>query len=374
MTTSPGRPQRAAAAAAAVAAKGAPFAFVQAVLAAYRLRGLDPAQALARARMAPAASGQWPSHVPAAQFERLCFAAMQELDDEAPGWFRRRLPWGSYGMLARASHGAPTLGVALARWCRHHGLLTDDVRLRLHAPASAAAPAVAEITITEAVPLPPALREFALLSLLRNVHGLACWWIDSGIALQAAAFPFAAPPHAAAYASLFPGPLRFGAPQAALRFDARYLAQPLRRDAAALDAMLRRALPLMVWPWQRDRLLALHVRQRLRANPALTAEALAAGLHLSVRSLHRQLAAEGTRLQTLKDQVRLARAQELLLRSAQPMRHIAHKLGFANDKSFLRAFRQWTGHTPEQYRQQAHLRTPTPADTSAGHIKKDSDC
>ena len=28
---------------------------------------------------------------------------MQELDDEALGWFNRRLPWGSYGMLARAS-------------------------------------------------------------------------------------------------------------------------------------------------------------------------------------------------------------------------------------------------------------------------------
>ena len=34
---------------------------------------------------------------------------------------------------------------------------------------------------------------------LRNIHGLACWYIDSRIALQDARFPFAPPPHADAY-------------------------------------------------------------------------------------------------------------------------------------------------------------------------------
>ncbi len=57
---------------------------------------------------------------------------MRELDDEALGWFSRRLPWGSYGMLARASISSPHLGLAMARWCRHHNLLTDDIALQLH--------------------------------------------------------------------------------------------------------------------------------------------------------------------------------------------------------------------------------------------------
>ena len=48
-----------------------------------------------------------------------------------PGRLLARLPWGSYGMLARASLTSPDLGVALKRWCRHHGLLTDDIRLAL---------------------------------------------------------------------------------------------------------------------------------------------------------------------------------------------------------------------------------------------------
>ena len=50
-------------------------------------------------------------------------------DDEALGAYERRLPWGSHGMLARASISAPTLELALRRWCRHHGLLTRSLSL-----------------------------------------------------------------------------------------------------------------------------------------------------------------------------------------------------------------------------------------------------
>ncbi|HOP90203.1 MAG TPA: AraC family transcriptional regulator ligand-binding domain-containing protein, partial [Ottowia sp.] len=80
-----------------------PIAFVRAITGAYAARGLDPSAALQKARIAPADLARSRARVTAVQFERLCAAAMQELDDEAPGWFSRRLPWGSYGMLARAS-------------------------------------------------------------------------------------------------------------------------------------------------------------------------------------------------------------------------------------------------------------------------------
>jgi AraC-like DNA-binding protein len=286
--------------------------------------------------------------VSALQFERLCAAAMHELDDEAPGWFSRRLPWGSYGLLARASISAPTLGVALTRWCRHHALLTDDVTLAL-----GQADGQARVDITEHRAL-GALREFALLSLLRNLHGLACWLVDSHIALQGAQFPFAAPPHADIYPPLFPGPVRFGAPRAGLQFDAHYLQLPLRQGGAALDQMLRRALPILVWPYRRDRLLSRRVRRLLLQPHAVhTADTLAARLGLSPRSLHRQLRAEGTSLQALKDEVRRERASDLLLRTQLPIARVARAAGFASDKSFARAFRQWTGHTPQAHRQRA---------------------
>ena len=323
-----------------------PIAFVRAITGAYAARGLDPSAALQKARIAPADLARSRARVTAVQFERLCAAAMQELDDEAPGWFSRPLPWGSYGMLARASISAPTLGVALARWCRHHGLLTDDVTLTL-----GQAGGQARVEIAEHRDL-GALREFALLSLLRNLHGLACWLVDSHIALQGAQFPLPAPPHADMYTRLFPGPVQFGAPRAGLQFDAHYLQLPLRRDGAALDQMLRRALPILVWPYRRDRLLSRRVRRLLQQpHAAHTAETLATPLGLSARSLHRQLQGEGTSLQALKDEVRRERASDLLLRTQWPIARVARAAGFTSDKSFARAFRQWTGHTPQTHRQ-----------------------
>ena len=342
-----------------------PGAFVGAILHAYAQRGLAPDGALLKAQIKPFDVADPQHRVTAQQFERLCAAAMQELDDEAPGWFSRRLPWGSYGMLARASTGAPALGVALRRWCRHHGLLTDDVTLALRVAGGEARIEVAEHRGV------PELREFALLSLLRNLHGLACWWIDAPIALHGVQFPFGAPPHADVYARLFASPVRFGAPQAALHFDASVLNLPLRRDAAALDQMLRRALPIMVWPYRREASLSRRVRQLLqRPQAAHTAQTLAAQLALSTRTLHRQLRDEGTSLQALKDEVRRARAADLLLRTRQPLARVARAVGFQNDKSFIRAFRHWTGRTPEQFRAQSG-KTPDPRLGEAGHPARD---
>jgi AraC-like DNA-binding protein len=334
------------------------MAFVRAIALAYARRGMSPLGALAQAQIAPDALHEADARITAWQMERISDAAMQELDDEALGWFGRRLPWGSYGMLARASISAPNLRVALARWCRHHGLLADDIALHLASDGG-----TAELAITEARDL-GALREFCLVSVLRNAHGLACWLVDSRIPLLGADFAFPAPPHADAYAVLFRGPATFGAARTAIRFDARYLGLPLRRDEPALRQMLQHALPLTVLQYRRDRLLVQRVRQLLGApaagHPAHalaqhSAESLAAQLHVSPRTLHRQLKEEGATLQALKDEVRRARAVELLQRSDRPIKQVAEAAGFLNEKSFIRAFRGWTGRSPAEFRRAVRL-------------------
>lgn len=325
-----------------------PIAFVRAICLAYSQRGMPPAAALARAQIAPALVQQDGAHITAGQMEWLSEAAMRELDDEALGWFSRRLPWGSYGMLARASLGAPDLGRAMKRWCRHHGLLTDDIALTL-----TDADGVATLALEERRDL-GALREFCLVSVLRNAHGLACWFMASRLPLLAAHFPFARPAHGEVYPVLFRGGQQhFGDGPARLCFDARYLAQPLRRDEAAMNQMLKRALPLTVRQYHRDRLLVERVRQALQHQPhaSHSAEALAGLLHVSARTLHRQLKEEGATLQMLKDEVRRQVATEALLRTDRPIKQVAQAAGFRNEKSFSRAFRTWTGLGPAEFRQ-----------------------
>jgi AraC-like DNA-binding protein len=323
-----------------------PIAFIKAMVDAYALRGLDPTEALQKAQITPKLLQQSDARVTALQMEWMSEAAMRELDDEALGWFRRRLPWGSYGMLARASLTAPTLGVALSRWCRHHNLLTDDIALALSQSEG-----LAHIELHEQHDL-KGLREFCTVSVLRNALGVACWLTDSRIPLAATELHFAPPPHVESYQVLFDGPSHFHAPHSRLSFDAGYLQLPLRRDEAALQRMLQRALLLTVRPYRRDRLLVEKVRQTLAEHPehSRNADDLAAWLNLSPRTLHRQLKEEGAHLQALKDSVRQQRARELLLRTSKPLKQIAAEVGFHNEKSFMRAFKGWTGRTPEEFR------------------------
>jgi AraC-like DNA-binding protein len=328
-----------------------PMAFVRCIVLAFERRGMDPAPTLAAAQITPAELCDPLARITALQMETVSAAAMQALDDEALGWFGRRLPWGSYGMLCRASTGAATLGLALKRWCRHHRLLTEDVLLGLEMVQGRGEDA-ARLSISEHRALGE-LREFCLVTLLRYVHGYACWAVDSRIPLLEATFPFPAPAHADAYAHMFPGPVRFEAGPAGFSFDARYLDLPLRRDEAALNGMLKRALPLTVRQYRRDRLLAQRVRERLRQQPGANADEVARALFLSTRSLHRQLQEEATSLQALKDAVRRDIAVELLLRSSRPVKQIALAAGFDNEKSFTRAFKGWTGESPAALRQRA---------------------
>jgi len=361
-----------------------PMAFARAIVSAYRRYAKDPTNALKQAQIAPDQLAKPDSRITARQMETLSGTAMQELDDEALGWFSRRLPWGSYGMLARASISAPTLGIAITRWCRHHGLIAPDIALALDVAGDVATIRITEHAEhdppggwvagdsaqvkeepakragdTEQNPLPPslpaAMREFCLVSVLRNIHGLACWWVDSRIPLQAADFPFATPPHASAYSVLFSGKSRFQQAQAAIVFDASYLALPLRRDEKALQQMLQHALPLTVLQYRRDRLLVQRVRQSLATHAQQThsAEALSALLNVSPRTLHRQLKEEGATLQGLKDEVRQTRATELLHRTVRPIKQVAQASGFLNEKSFIRAFKGWTGLSPAEFRKKS---------------------
>jgi AraC-like DNA-binding protein len=107
-----------------------------------------------------------------------------------------------------------------------------------------------------------------------------------------------------------------------------------------------------VLQYRRDRLLVQRVRQALAAHPADTHSAadLAARLHVSPRTLHRQLKDEGASLQALKDEVRQSSARALLLRTTRPVKQVAEAAGFQNEKSFIRAFKGWTGQSPAAFR------------------------
>lgn len=84
-----------------------------------------------------------------------------------------------------------------------------------------------------------------------------------------------------------------------------------------------------------------------------TLATLARALHMSPRTLQRRLAADGSSLRTLADEVRRARAIALI-ESGHSIAEIAWLLGLSDPSVLHRVFRRWTGMTPDAYRRKLH--------------------
>lgn len=81
-----------------------------------------------------------------------------------------------------------------------------------------------------------------------------------------------------------------------------------------------------------------------------TLDGVAKPLHMSGRTLQRRLRSEGLRYQGVLDATREALARGYLATSPLPVDEIAFLLGYDDPASFYRAFRTWTGTTPERLR------------------------
>jgi AraC-like DNA-binding protein len=73
-------------------------------------------------------------------------------------------------------------------------------------------------------------------------------------------------------------------------------------------------------------------------------------MHMSRATLQRQLAAEGSNLQRIKDGLRRDLAIARLSTSDTGLAGIAAELGFSDSGAFQRAFKQWTGKACGEYR------------------------
>lgn len=117
----------------------------------------------------------------------------------------------------------------------------------------------------------------------------------------------------------------------------------LRTRLAALDASVR---------------MGQRVRSALlEALPSglVAMDAVARKLAVSRRTLQRHLASEGQSYVKLLQETRQALAQHYLEKTALTAAEISFLLGFEEPNSFYRAFRGWTGETPQAVRTRARL-------------------
>lgn len=119
--------------------------------------------------------------------------------------------------------------------------------------------------------------------------------------------------------------------------------------AAMVERQLGEALRQLVGT---GRGLTVAVRDRLLRDSGVvpTMAEVAGELHITVRTLRRQLAAEGATFRGLLNTVRESKAAELL-RGGATVEEVARLLGYAETANFTHAFTRWRGMSPRAFRQ-----------------------
>lgn len=165
-------------------------------------------------------------------------------------------------------------------------------------------------------------------------------------------FGYPEPPHARRYADYLDAHLHFGRPATRVLFARADLESPnafadaeVYEQAITLcERMQARLAGRESWREKVLGLLLQHPGQIWRI------QEVAVALHVSVRSLTRHLAQEGSSYQQLLDQELCRQALLHLSLPGQTVAAVASMLGYQDVSSFRRAFRRWRGVAPQDWR------------------------
>jgi AraC-like DNA-binding protein len=162
-------------------------------------------------------------------------------------------------------------------------------------------------------------------------------------------------PHGlSAFERAFRAPLRFAAEENVLWFDRETFEKKLEGANSELarqnDEVVLRYLAHFDRQNLRTRVHAALVSLLPLGEPG--ADKVAEALHMSPRNLQRKLADEGCSYKELLNVTRRDLALSYLRDPSYSLTEITYLLGFADSRSFNRAFQRWTGQAPSAYRKQ----------------------
>jgi AraC-like DNA-binding protein len=172
-----------------------------------------------------------------------------------------------------------------------------------------------------------------------------------GFAALQVKFSYSCPQSAAAHTRLFRCDLAFDADLSGVVINAASLARPLEGS----DAMLRNQLEMAIREAEDSGPMTFGERlegalPQLVLSGDATAEAICRQFAISERTLRRRLAAENKNLQQFVNQTKYELARQLLSNTNLSVSNIAAALHYADPNVFSRAFRNWAGASPRQWR------------------------
>lgn len=262
----------------------------------------------------------------------------------------RRITFGLHGTLGYALEHCRTVDHALRLCSRYFAIITPASILAYRRTR-----AIATVRYYPTVAMPR-----TALTTLSEMEAVSFHLLMSSAASAAPppyeiSLPMRRPAHAARYQELLPARVRFVAdalPEVRIRIPSKYMDTPLRSGdpalVAGLESRLERTLPRPRATESYGEWARMMLTEAESCQPTL--EELADLLRMPPHTLARRLAAEGRGFRELSNEVRMARARELLRRTSEPVARIAGRLGYGHLSNFTSAFRAHCGASPSEYR------------------------
>ena len=171
--------------------------------------------------------------------------------------------------------------------------------------------------------------------------------------------PYATPGDTSAFKEIFGSNVRFNAEKASLSVPKALTIKPLPTSNPTLRALYDAECARLLADLSDNASCAertLAALDKLEGQyPGL--DQMASLLHLSTRTYRRRLQYESTSFQALLDSTRCKHAKQLLRHPELSVDSVAQRLGFSDVSNFRRAFVQWTGESPSQWRKNQRATT-----------------
>lgn len=323
--------------------------FIRAPLSQAEALGIDVPALLQELEISPDVFEQANTLVHSHQYVRLIQRVWELSDDEYWGLSGVRCKPGHFALMVRYVLQFDTLQAVLSECCRFYNTTREEWAFSLDVGPEKTALNIDINTDFEAID--PYLVEFMLVCM----HRFICWFSDTRIPLLETRFSYPEPRHCKSYQDLFPGKRSFSTPNNAIIFPTQHLSLPIVRDWAEVRVFLQEApAGLMIMP-SGDSSYSARIKSILldtlgKHSTVPDFDRVAEQLSISSQTLRRKLKSESTSYQQIKDTVRRDIAIDKLVRERSSITEIGLQLGFVESSSFTRAFKQWTGVSPAEYR------------------------
>ena len=162
------------------------------------------------------------------------------------------------------------------------------------------------------------------------------------------------------YQTLFGGNITFNQPFTAIIFDTSYLNSEITHYDDTVHDQFKAEARLQLSNLTKHTDHIARIRQAIThglPKGRVTVSTIANTLALAPRTLQHELAKANTSFQALLDDIRKERALFYLRHSNKSLVEISHLLGLSDQSSFTKAFKNWTGTTPGEFRKQTSTQT-----------------